>query len=292
MYKHLYYFFIATVFLIGCKSKQTVVTTKPTVKPKVVETSKIPTVSQETTTKPTTSSEVIVSTSKTKVSSEIIAEYVLAYKNIAMSNMKSHGIPASIILAQGILESGSGKGDLALTANNHFGIKCHENWKGETIKHDDDAPQECFRKYQKPDESYRDHSLFLTGRPRYAGLFQLDKGDYKGWAKGLRAKGYATDPKYPDKLIYYIEKYKLYYYDNQVLGIKNIEPELSIVTTKTPSNSQVSISNPDRYEVVKGDTLYNISKRFNVSMEKLKEMNPVLENGLHLGDRLILKAPN
>lgn len=287
MFKQVYYFIIS-VLLIACHAKKAVVTTttKPPAKPKVVQVVNQPSNNQEDKSKAVLPTEVIVSTSKTKVSAEIIGEYVLTYKNIAMNNMKTYGIPASIVLAQGILESGSGRGDLAQSANNHFGIKCHENWTGETVKHDDDAAQECFRKYSKPEESYKDHALFLTSRPRYAGLFQLAKGDYKAWARGLKAKGYATDPKYPDKLIYYIEKYYLYQYDNQVLGIKTVLPP---ATQVTPSKTATITSNPDLYEVVKGDTLYSLSKRFNISMEKLKELNPVLENGLHLGDQLKVK---
>ncbi len=282
--------FSIVILLVGCHAKKTAVytpTTRNRVPVKIVTT--LPTTNKTVVAKSDAPAEVIVSTSKTKVSAEKIAEYVEKYKKIAMSNMKTYGIPASIILAQGILESGSGYGDLALTANNHFGIKCHENWTGDSVRHDDDSPQECFRKYPKADESFKDHAVFLTGRPRYAGLFQLGKGDYKSWAKGLRAKGYATDPKYPEKLIYYIDKYKLHQYDNDVLGIKNepiFQDTIPVIVKNTPI---ISTQLADIYEVVKGDTLYSLSKRFNVSMEKLKEMNPVLENGLHLGDQLKIK---
>ena len=124
---------------------------------------------------------------------------LIFYSDIAKENMRSHKIPASITLAQGILESGSGRGRLAVKANNHFGIKCH-GWKGAKIYHDDDRSQECFRKYKKAETSYEDHSEFLTGRKRYAGLFKLKQSDYKGWARGLRAAGYATDRKIPSKI--------------------------------------------------------------------------------------------
>lgn len=162
--------------------------------------------------------EIIKSTSVTYVGTDVIGMYIFQYKDIAMSNMKIYGIPASIILAQGILESGAGRGDLCIKANNHFGIKCHEGWTGESVRHDDDSSQECFRKYDAPAGSFNDHALFLTGRSRYASLFNLSKEDYKGWANGLRRAGYATDPKYPEKLISYIERYDLGQYDAVVMG--------------------------------------------------------------------------
>lgn len=201
-----------------------------------------------------------------------------------MSNMKNFGIPASIILAQGILESGSGRGDLAVNANNHFGIKCHKDWTGESVRHDDDADQECFRKYNDPSESFQDHALFLTSRPRYASLFNLEKGDYKAWAQGLRTAGYATDPKYPEKLINYIERYNLYQYDNQVLGKAYvIDASQNAQPTKTP------IVDLALYEVQKGDTLYSISKKFNLLVEDLKQKNNLVENTLSIGQKLKVK---
>ena len=139
-------------------------------------------------------------------------EYISYFKTVAINEMHLYGIPASITLAQGILESGSGKGRLARQANNHFGIKCH-TWNGDKIYHDDDEAQECFRKYKDPNTSYRDHSEFLANRKRYSGLFKLKITDYKGWAKGLRKAGYATDPKYPKKLISLIERYELHKFD-------------------------------------------------------------------------------
>ena len=148
-----------------------------------------------------------------------IEDYVKVYSEIAMDEMIQFGIPASITLSQGILESGIGKGRLAVEANNHFGIKCHD-WNGKKIYHDDDEEQECFRKYDNPEYSYRDHSLFLSNRGRYSFLFDLERDNYKQWAKGLKKAGYATDPKYPQKLIDLIERYELYKYDNIVLKKK------------------------------------------------------------------------
>ena len=135
--------------------------------------------------------------------------YISNFKDIAITEMNQFGIPASITLAQGILESGNGESRLATEGNNHFGIKCHDNWNGETIIEDDDEKGECFRKYEKVADSYRDHSLFLTQRERYAFLFSLSPTKYKSWAKGLKKTGYATNPKYKSLLIDLNEKYNL-----------------------------------------------------------------------------------
>lgn len=138
--------------------------------------------------------------------------YINTYKDLAIRQMKSHGIPASIILAQACLESGDGNSRLAKEANNHFGIKCH-NWTGETILHDDDAKNECFRKYPHPEGSFTDHSEFLRYRERYKFLFDLDPLDYKAWAHGLKSAGYATNPDYARLLIKIIEDNRLFEYD-------------------------------------------------------------------------------
>ena len=194
-----------------------------------------------------------------------IEDYVKVYSEIAMDEMIQFGIPASITLSQGILESGIGKGTLAVEANNHFGIKCHD-WNGKKIYHDDDEEQECFRKYDNPEYSYRDHSLFLSTRGRYSFLFELRKDDYRQWAKGLKKAGYATDPKYPQKLIDLIERYELYKYDNIVLKKKN-----------------------KLYKVKKGDTLYSISKKFNMSMEVIIKTNDLQGKKLKVGQTLKVK---
>lgn len=148
-----------------------------------------------------------------------VEQYINTYKDIAMREMREHKIPASITLAQGILESGAGNSALARDARNHFGIKCHKGWTGKTYIMDDDEKNECFRKYKNAEESFVDHSLFLTGRNRYAGLFELDIMDYEGWAKGLKAAGYATNPKYAQLLIDRIKMYELYKYDQIVMGL-------------------------------------------------------------------------
>jgi len=150
-------------------------------------------------------------------------EYAKKYGEIAVRKMNEYGIPASITLAQGILESGCGASELAVKSNNHFGIKCHTGWTGKTYYHDDDAPQECFRKYDKVEDSFDDHSLFLTSRERYADLFNLDVSDYKAWAHGLKKAGYATNPNYASLLIKIIEETHLYMYDMVALGVLDIE---------------------------------------------------------------------
>ena len=192
-------------------------------------------------------------------------DYVKFYSNIAMDEMIQFGIPASITLAQGILESGAGKGRLAVQANNHFGIKCHD-WNGKKIYHDDDEEQECFRKYDNPEYSYRDHSLFLSNRVRYSFLFDLKKDDYKQWAKGLKKAGYATDPKYPQKLIDLIQRYQLYKYDNIVLKKKN-KP----------------------YKIKKGDTLFSISEKFNMTVDAIIELNNLEGDNLIVGQVIMIK---
>lgn len=207
--------------------------------------------------------------------SERVANYIKEFSGIAKEEMLQYGIPASITLAQGILESGAGVGELTLKANNHFGIKCHTGWEGDSVYHDDDERGECFRKYSDPKYSYRDHSLFLTQRSRYQDLFKLRKDDYKGWAKGLRKAGYATDPKYPEKLIGIIERYNLEAYDEDVLGKK--------VSGAYPDDSKIGT-----YSVQAGDTLYSISKRFNVTVETLKEYNGLRNNDISIGQVLYL----
>jgi flagellum-specific peptidoglycan hydrolase FlgJ len=294
---------LTIITLIGCNAaKPIIVTKKAPLKPKseVVRTIKKPAASNTNTPRQTIAkpvkkeqsnreTEVIVSTSKTVVTNDVIVSYISKFKEIAMGNMKNYGIPASIILAQGILESGAGRGDLAISANNHFGIKCHVGWTGESVKHDDDSDQECFRKYDNPSESFKDHALFLTGRSRYAKLFEYSKGDYKAWAKGLRAAGYATDPKYPDKLISYIERYNLHQYDNQVLDVNYISNEKQLVEELTLESRTIASNGLASYVVQKGDTLYSISKKFDLKVDDLKQKNNLSDNTLSIGQRLMVK---
>jgi hypothetical protein len=187
-------------------------------------------------------------------------------------------------LAQGILESGAGKGRLAVEANNHFGIKCH-GWEGDKIYHDDDAAQECFRKYDQALSSFEDHSKFLTGRSRYADLFKLKPDDYKAWAKGLRQAGYATDRQYPEKLIGLIERYQLYQYDAKVLG--NISNKDAIAEG---SDSESNINNQSViHKVQAGDTLYSLSKKYNTTVERIQQLNGLNSTTLSIGQELKIK---
>ncbi|KRD08305.1 hemagglutinin [Flavobacterium sp. Root901] len=293
MFKKIILLFVIAALASCSSSKPAIATTKKAAavqKPRTASTKKGVT-SKPTAKYPSTNNttEVIQSTSKTVVTSDLINNYVLQYKDIAMGNMQKYGIPASIILAQGILESGAGKGDLAIEANNHFGIKCHNDWLGESVRHDDDSSQECFRKYNEASESYRDHALFLVGKKRYAALFTYEKDDYKTWAKGLRAAGYATDPNYPDKLIGYIERYNLHQYDCQVTGKTYVAINKSASTRSSSSGSGSNSNDPNLYEVQKGDTLYSISKKFNLLVDDLKQKNNLTDNALSIGQKLRVK---
>lgn len=200
--------------------------------------------------------------------------YIARFSDIAVEEMKIFKIPASITLAQGILESSSGRSELTLKSNNHFGIKCHKGWKGKKVFHDDDEKGECFRVYKDPKTSFRDHSVFLVGRERYSKLFKFKKGDYVKWAKGLSAAGYATDRRYPAKLIALIEKYELYKYDAQVLG----------------KSSKISYSDkPNVHIVAKGDTLYSISRKYGLELTELKTLNGLKENTISVGQSLLIE---
>ena len=169
-----------------------------------------------------------------------INQYISDYKNLAISNMVNYGVPASITLAQGILESRTGKSQLAVNANNHFGIKCKSDWKGDTYAYSDDAEDDCFRKYSSSEESYKDHSIFLSTKPRYAFLFTYSNTDYKSWAIGLKEAGYATNPKYPTLLVELIEQYKLSEYDK--IGVAMIEELKNKKFNSTSANSMIASS--------------------------------------------------
>ena len=190
-------------------------------------------------------------------------EYIKKYRDLAVEEMKRYHIPASITLAQGLLESGAGQSELARKSNNHFGIKCGGDWRGKTVRHDDDARGECFRAYKHPKESYEDHSKFLVNRPRYASLFKLQITDYKGWARGLKKAGYATNPRYADQLIGIIELYDLHKYDTKG-GLKWMK--------ENPNPHQPYIANDLLYIVVRsGDSWKSISKEFDISQKKLRK---------------------
>ena len=200
-------------------------------------------------------------------------QYIDQYKDVAIEQMKRYGIPASITLAQGIFESGAGRSELAIKANNHFGIKCN-GWTGRKSYHDDDERGECFRAYDNAYESFEDHSKFLSERQRYRSLFELKKDDYKGWARGLKAAGYATNPKYADRLIEIIQLYKLYQYDNA----KGYDKFLSEHTKDLPSNGQalhsIKVFNKNYYLIARrGDTFKSIADEIGISYRKIAKYN-------------------
>lgn len=238
---------------------------------------------------------------KGKVNDFTIA-YIGTYKNIAINKMETYKIPASITLAQGILESGNGLSTLAKKSNNHFGIKCHSGWKGKKVYHDDDKKNECFRKYPTAEGSFNDHSKFLTSRGRYEFLFDLKPDDYKAWAKGLKKAGYATDRKYPKKLISFIENFELYKYDELVLDekayrkyVKNEDPKWERDRKQVNENSERyasvenTIDDQDVFiTVVKGDTLYSIARNNNLSVEDLKKINGLDTNEISIGMKLLV----
>lgn len=205
-------------------------------------------------------------------------EYIQMYKEIAIEEMNSFHIPASITLAQGILESANGNSSLAKKANNHFGIKCHKGWNGKTYHMDDDAKDECFRKYSDPYESFKDHSIFLSTRDRYAFLFSLELTDYKGWSHGLKKAGYATNPKYPQLLIKIIEDYNLDQYDDRnykalAKNEKNNKRKKDYTKngadfktiTIGAANREIFINNGVKFIYARqGDTFYKIAQDFNI----------------------------
>ena len=212
-------------------------------------------------------------------------DYIKKYRDIAVEEMKRYHIPASITLAQGLLESGAGYGTLARKSNNHFGIKCGSDWRGKTVKHDDDARNECFRVYKDPKDSYRDHSKFLAGKQRYAFLFDLKITDYKGWARGLKKAGYATNPRYAHQLIDIIERYDLDKYDKKG-GLKWMK--------ENPNPHEPYIANGLLYIIARqGDTWKTLSKEFDISKRKLRKYNDLYKGyELQEGDILYLEKKN
>lgn len=196
--------------------------------------------------------------------------YIDQYSSLAVEQMQKHGIPASIKLAQGLLESGAGVSTLASKSHNHFGIKCGGNWGGPSVRHTDDAPNECFRAYKHPRESYEDHSLFLKRGPRYAFLFDLDVTDYKAWARGLKKAGYATDPSYANRLISIIEDYELYRFDKPG---KHRRVSKQVPTTARAAH-QVYIANGLAYVVARwGDTFESLEQEVGIKARKLMKYN-------------------
>ena len=195
-------------------------------------------------------------------------EYVENYSSYAIQNMRMYRIPASITLAQGILESGSGKSELARKSNNHFGIKCGSHWSGGKTYHDDDAKNECFRAYKSVLDSYNDHSKFLTSNNRYSNLFTLQIDDYRSWAKGLSKAGYATNPNYASRLISIIEDLKLYSFDE---GIKHPRPMKEYASSQ--GHKVHSLNDLNIVKAKNGDTYYKLAKRFGLTLRQIHKYN-------------------
>src|SRR5690554_7178588 len=271
--------FILAFFVVGCKSKRPSSLHRDRARAKTERPTKV-----ETPTDRSRESRVVDTKGDDKRDVPVnmpyntrVENYINQFSGIAQEEMKQYGIPASIKLAQGILESGAGAGELAVKSNNHFGIKCHQGWEGGRVYHDDDERGECFRKYNDPKYSFRDHSLFLTSRGRYKDLFSLDKDDYVGWSVGLKRAGYATDPRYPQKLIGIIERYQLDKYDREALGMNG-----DVVDSE---NRKIQT-----YLVQAGDTLYSISRRFGVSVDALRKYNNMEDNTISIGQVLYLDS--
>ncbi len=204
-------------------------------------------------------------------------DYIATYSSMAIEQMHSYGIPASITLAQGLLESAAGRSTLAREGNNHFGIKCHRDWQGDTMLRNDDAPNECFRVYDSPAQSYEDHSKFLS-RSRYQPLFSLPEGDYAAWARGLKECGYATDPNYAARLISIIETYSLYIFDTK--HDPNLEQNVSFIHETLSRRHPVRRSRGLHYVIAKpGDTYGSLAKELKIKKEKLLSYNDVKRDG-------------
>jgi len=220
--------------------------------------------------------------------------YISKYKDIAIAEMNQYGIPASIKLAQALLESGNGNSSLARNANNHFGIKCTTAWQGRTVLKSDDNPDDCFRVYNNPEESFRDHSEFLL-RKRYAALFELNKDDYIGWARGLKTAGYATNPRYAELLISLIERYNLHQYDRAETRREKVQREEVVFTEivkEIPQEVRKEQAQPPVamaiHEVRTGDTLFSISKKYGLSVSDIKVLNNLNGDGVNIGQLLVV----
>ncbi|MCB0396867.1 MAG: glucosaminidase domain-containing protein [Flavobacteriales bacterium] len=247
-------------------------------------------------------------------------DYIERFRDMAIANMKEMGVPASITLSQGMLESGNGNSRLAVKGNNHFGIKCHSDWKGKTIHENDDSRHECFRKYDSVQESYHDHAAFLKNKSRYAFLFDLPVTDYKAWAHGLKKAGYATNPQYAQRLIRIIEEYHLYDYD---VGVEVPKKETDVVVIKTnqkepvrkdktparkkrkmdgegsaivgevglSAQREVAYNNHTPYVIAKkGDTFYRISKEFDMDLWQIHKYNDFeKDHVLKEGEKIYIK---
>lgn len=258
-------------------------------------------------------------TSRTAVTSYIPGEagassYIERYKDLAISEMKRTGVPASITLAQGMVESDYGRSTLATKANNHFGIKCHNDWTGPLIRHHDDKRNECFRKYDRPEDSFYDHSDFLVSGSRYRSLFDLKITDYKGWAHGLKKAGYATNPDYANMLIRKIEEYSLYVFDSDSYASdrgnnKSGHSETEAVNSGSPvdsgkvssdtenisvvaTESRIMENNRIRYIIVKdGETKETLEKKFQLLRWELARYNELERDFVPVPGQILYLQP-
>lgn len=280
MKKYFLFFLLVTIFLGSCASKRTVLKSPDnTIGGNSKTGSKGP------------------SSSIKKGTSLSGHDYIDRYRDIAIAEMNIYGIPASIKLAQALLESGNGNSYLAREANNHFGIKCGGVWKGKSVTRPDDHVNDCFRVYANPEQSFRDHSEFLL-RKRYERLFKLSKNDYKGWAKGLKDAGYATNPRYPQLLIDLIERYELHRYDrpesSYVAKERRTEKVEEVIVQKEIEQPEVKPEEVKNtvamiiYEVKPSDTLYGISREFGITVEELKQMNALSSETISVGQLLVI----
>lgn len=223
-------------------------------------------------------------------------KYVMQYSVIAVEQMERHGIPASITLAQGLLESGAGKSKLATEANNHFGIKADSRWSGSTYSHLDNGNWHKFRVYKSAEKSYEDHSLFLVGNSRYSALFKLDRTDYKGWAKGLKNAYYAEDREYDKKLIGIIERYGLHKYDNYTVADarKNRQKADNEEKRVTDTPKEILMANGLPYVIANaGDTYETLSAQTGISKRRIRKYNELYkEYSFKEGDIVYLKSKN
>ncbi len=238
---------------------------------------------------------------------DVIRNYIDTYKETAIAEMQRTGVPASIKLAQGIHETTAGTSDLVRRSNNHFGIKCKSNWTGESVRHTDDAPHECFRKYDDPSQSYRDHSDFLKGSSRYASLFNLDPLDYSAWANGLKKAGYATNPRYPQIIIKLIETWHLQ--DYTLIALGKMPAENNIAQTTVESNKEevvvavasapipvqrrdypqgeFKINNTRVIYAAAGTSVLSIAQQYSIPLARIFEFNELAQTEVLLKDQLI-----
>lgn len=246
-------------------------------------------------------------TNAQEANSPAIISYIEAYAALAIKEMVRTGVPASIKIAQGILETDAGRSDLVQRSNNHFGIKCKSSWTGEKVYHNDDEEGECFRKYSSANDSYHDHSDYLKSQPRYSFLFNYEVNDYNSWAWGLKKAGYATNPIYAQTIIKYIEKYNLNAlnqfssdidepsFANYMSSIKNgtifeIEPKVEEVKSRhSKKKNKDSRNSKNKYRthiVKKGESLYSIAKKYKISVDSIKDLNSLSSNELQIGKKL------